>query len=63
MNIMPSATDRRFLTWTLAICVAVLAVAAVLFGTQIITTNDRGPTVQSPQAPAQRPNGENPSAR
>ncbi len=60
---MPDQKDRDFLRISIAAFIGVLVVAAVLFGTQIVTTNEKGATVQPPQAPAQREGGSNPSAR
>jgi hypothetical protein len=60
---MPDRTDRNFLRIALFVFIGVLVIAAILFGTQIVTTNEQGATVQAPQAPAKREPGVNPSAQ
>jgi hypothetical protein len=60
---MPDEKDRNFLRISLAAFIGALVIAAILFGAQVITTNEQGATVQAPQAPAQREGGSNPSAQ
>lgn len=54
-------SNKKFLTGLLIGCISALVIAAFLFGTQIISTTDKG--VQQPQAPASRKDGSNPSAQ
>lgn len=56
-------SNKKFLTGLLVGCLSALVIAAILFGTQIITTNEHGATLQKPQAPAKRNDGSNPSAQ
>jgi hypothetical protein len=60
---MPDEKDRNFLRISVAAFIGALVIAAILFGTQIVTTNEKGATIQPPQAPAQREGGSNPSAQ
>lgn len=58
---MGNKTNTNILAWLITFLIGALAVAAILFGTQVISTTDKG--VQQPQAPASRKDGSNPSAR
>jgi hypothetical protein len=60
---MPGEKDRNFLRISVAALIGALVIAAILFGTQIVPTNEKGATIQPPQAPAQREGGSNPSAQ
>jgi hypothetical protein len=60
---MPDQSDRNFLRISTIVFIGALVIAAILFGTQIISTNEHGATIQPPQAPAQREGGSNPSAQ
>ncbi|HVT54872.1 MAG TPA: hypothetical protein VHD34_02310 [Xanthobacteraceae bacterium] len=51
---MPDQGDRNFLRISTIVFIGALVLAAILFGTQIISTNEQGATVQPPQAPATR---------
>jgi hypothetical protein len=47
-----------------SVFIGLLVIGAILFGTQIITTNEDGATLQPPQQkPAQRDGNNNPSAQ
>lgn len=59
---MPNRADRNFLKISLIVFIGALAIAALLFGTQVIPTQREGGTIQAPQA-AKRERGVNPSAQ